>query len=176
MSVEQPLKLDLTTAMARLLSDRELRAQFRNDAGQVAVTLGIDESARETFVGLNPAELEEQAQGLIEKRKHEVARLLPLTWKPLSLRADPLFQEFAESFWPEGHRRHLLDAVRFGEYLGIHCERSLNTVEWNQRRFDLVGRSLSFHFVKDLIIEDQTRYAIQILIRWRGRIIQRFLF
>ena len=113
-------RIDLVTAVGRLLSSIELRDAFEQSPLAVADRLGIAESDRAVFLSLDAQQLNQQAETLIQKRWHEVRRLAPRTIEALGDSAGELFQFYAGRFWPQGHRRHQLDAFRFLQFLAAN--------------------------------------------------------
>jgi hypothetical protein len=109
--------LDLTLALARLLTDRALRLRFTADALQVARELELAPHEVAILCGVDPAELEAQAQTLLDKRRSEATRIVPRTWQLLGSAGTALFEEYATSYWPTGHLRHPSDALAFLRYL-----------------------------------------------------------
>lgn len=157
---------DAATVLGRLLADPVLRASLRRDPASVARTLEADP---QLLADLDPKGLEEQAQGLVDKRFHEVAKLLPITITCLGASAAAVFAEHAAAFWPEGHRRHALDADAFGRFLegrGLPACRS----ELNRLRFGMSGGRLGLRWVADAQVHGGARRALQILYRRRGAV------
>jgi hypothetical protein len=157
---------DLTTALGSLLADRELRRTLRRDPREAALRLGISEGE---LNGLDPEALEIQAESLVDKRRYEVFKRLPRSMKQLGARAPELFREFAEGFWPAGHRRHELDAARFADFLivrGLPLCRS----EGNCARFLAGTMLLSIGWARDVLIGGRPRPALEIFFRIRGRL------
>ena len=160
---------DLTTAVGRLLTDPVLRREFENSPVEVARKVAIRDVDREAFLSLDPREVQAQAQTLLEKRLHEVARLLPVTFKQLDPRARTYFLDYANSRWPKGHARHLDDAVGFCHYLGEIGVMEVSRSEFNRVKFILERGRFSIHFVKDFPVNDRRRPALQILFRRHRR-------
>lgn len=109
--------LELTPALARLLSDRALRLRFAADATQVARELELPPCDAEILCAMDPAALEAQAQTLVAKRRGEVARIAPQTWNLLAAAGAELFDEYACDRWPTGHLRHPQDTLAFLRFL-----------------------------------------------------------
>ena len=118
--------------LGRLLSDQDLRERFQAAPFKVATSLGLTGSNLELVCGIDPAELERQAETLLLKRWHEVRKLAPKSIEGL---ADglSLFRFFARHYWPEGHRRHLQDCVSFLRFLGEN-QISVDKGEWRMLR------------------------------------------
>lgn len=120
------------TAIATLLSDRDLREQFRNSPQAIAEHLGLAGAELELVARLDPAGLEQQAETLLNKRWHEVQKLLPMTLSSLGSEAAELYRFYAQQQWPQGHRRHLLDAAGFIAFLELN---QLGVVNRNEKRW-----------------------------------------
>jgi len=168
-------RIDLTTAMARLLTDSELRLAFRDDCEQLANELNLCCDDRAAFLGLDVDQLDQQADGLISKRREEVARLIPETWQRLGPSSDPLFRSFAESFWPASHKRHTEDAVAFAKFLQAQSIIVVYQPELNWRQFQLSDRRWRFCWIRDYLVNEEPHRALQLLYRWRGRHYQQFI-
>jgi len=157
---------DLTTVLGRLLAEPELRAEWRRDPESTARTLDADPAV---LASLDPVELEHQAETLVEKRFHEVTRLLPRTIAMLGVDAAAIFRDHAARFWPEGHRRHADDALTFGRRLEEH-RRPHSPSELHRLRFARGERRFSAAFVKDAWVGGRTRCALQVLYRRGGAV------
>src|SRR5689334_8958389 len=94
---------DPVTVLGRLLADPSLCAELRRDPAALARRLDVD---AEALRGLDLEGMEAQAETLLDKRFHEVGKLLPRTLAALGEAARPLFREHAGRTWPSGHRRH----------------------------------------------------------------------
>ena len=158
--------LDLVSALGRLLTDRPLREEFAADPDSAADRLGVCGAERATFCALNPTELAAQADGLIAKRLHEVASLLPVTFRRLGADAPRLFRRHAERFWPTGHRRHVADAVQFLEYVSTVAAAAFDLIEVATVRFHLRGSRLAMHWVR---AEAGVGHRRRVLVLIRGR-------
>ena len=113
MPARSNLEADWVTTQAQLLTDSCLRESFRKDPIAVATQLNIRPSEQLLFVELDADQLEAQAATLVNKRLHEVHGLMPRTFRALGVKAQPYFLSYSTTFWPKGHHRHLVDAVRF---------------------------------------------------------------
>jgi hypothetical protein len=157
---------DFTTVLGRLLADPALRAELRRDPGAVARALDADAAALHE---IEIDDLERQAETLLDKRFHEVAKLLPLTVAGLGAAAPEVFREHALGHWPEGHRRHAADASAFGRFLeGRGLPRSAS--ELHRLRFAMGTGRLSLGFVADAWVGGRPRRALQLLYRRRGAV------
>lgn len=147
---------DLTLVLGRLLADADLRALLRRDPSAAAEAL---DASPDDLAGLDADDLEAQAETLVGKRLHEVAKLLPRSTTP------ELFRAHAAAFWPRGHRRHLEDALAFARFLedrGAPRSRS----EIRRLRFAAGSGRWSAGFVSDAPLGGRTRTALQVL--WRS--------
>ncbi|OFW30928.1 MAG: hypothetical protein A3H97_19430 [Acidobacteria bacterium RIFCSPLOWO2_02_FULL_65_29] len=109
--------VELTSALARLLSDRTLRLRFNADRGEVARELELTTRDAAILCAVDAAGLEAQAQTLLDKRRSEATRIMPRTWKLLAPAGTGLFEEYASDHWPTGHLRHPMDALAFMRFL-----------------------------------------------------------
>ena len=113
----------LDIAIASLLSSPELREQFEMSSEKVAQMLNIADADLDAFMSIDTLELQRRADALLNKRWHEIRRLVPLTIDGLGAVANEVFRSYATNDWPVGHRRHPVDALRFLQFLianGIH--------------------------------------------------------
>jgi hypothetical protein len=151
--------------LARLLGDNALRQRFIADSQQVTRELTDDPGCIEFLASLDHLQLENQAETLVAKRQHEVAQLLPETWKRPGGISSSLFKSYAaESDWPDGHNRHLKDAESFGTWLVGHAKGELVMTELHRVRFLLSRRRLEVRIVRGGLIG----FQLQILFRQRG--------
>lgn len=158
--------LDLTTALARLLADTELRNAFVGDPEQVADQLPIRDADRDALISLDIEALQRQAMTLIDKRLYEVGRIIPQTIERLGCQAIGEFHRYADQNWPSGHRRHFDDALAFLDFLNSHGDRAIVCQsERNWLRFGVGQRRFSLHLVFDLMVGKRPRRAIQFLYR-----------
>ena len=126
--------IDFVTAFARLLSSQVLREQFRESPSSVSDQLGINQQDRSAFESLCADQVEQQAETLLNKRWHEVRRLAPKTTASLGEDGAEIFRYFASNDWPEGHRRHVVDAYRFLKFLRANGIQKPDRVELNRVR------------------------------------------
>lgn len=157
-------RLEFTPLLARLLSDRRLRERFAADRAAVAAELSADTAMREALLALDAAALELQAQGLVDKRRGEVANFLPLTLENLAGEASALFDAHAQQFWPQGHRRHLNDAVAFAAFLQQRGK-PVDSGELNRLHFIERKRFLRLALIRRATTGGKRRRAVQVLYR-----------
>jgi hypothetical protein len=142
--------VDFTSLLARLLSDSVLRREFARDRERTAKKLSVNADIRKALASLDPECLNRQAETLLRKRWFEISQLLPVTCAELSARPEhwALFVEYAETFWPEGHRRHLEDTLAFGRFLSERGVKELNELEWHRFRFGHSGHLIQISRVR----------------------------
>ena len=181
---------------ARLLSDAELRRRFISDRTSTLTEFGLDETDAQLLCRISDDQLEQQARGLLLKRQSEVADKIPQTWKRLGQDARQLFQTYAQqSPWPEGHRKHLLDAVAFCRFLkrqrdllqvgqpvsnqGARDGKTTQPVvnsEFHWIRFVGENRSFRIAIARDLEVDEKPNFCLQIFYRNRKRMPRHFVF
>jgi hypothetical protein len=103
-------------ALARIYTDSDLRERFFADPQAVGRQLGLasDESAR--LAQIPPQQAAYFAASLLNKRIHEVAKLLPLSARLLGQQFRKLFREYAQTGVPSGTKKHTEDAISFAAY------------------------------------------------------------
>ncbi|MBI3898015.1 MAG: hypothetical protein HY308_06930 [Gammaproteobacteria bacterium] len=169
-------EIDFTTALAKLLTDRDLRDLFRRDRDECTRQMSIRESDKPAFLALAPEHLDAQAETLVRKRLCEVRRFLPKTFRQLADRAESLFFAYAQTFWPQNHTRHREDAVTFGRYLVDHVRGTLYLPEYHRLQFTFENRRFSIHFSRHTEIRTGSCPAIQILWRSGGGKLNQVIF
>ena len=135
--------------LSRLLSDIGLRKRFCEDREQVVAELTDDATTATFLSAIDFTQLDAQAETLLGKRQHEIAELLPLTWRRLGNDARKLFREYAAtSLWPEGHLRHLFDACAFVMWLRQSGWPSVDA-EFNRISFAATGGRFAIRIVRE---------------------------
>ena len=170
-------QLDVVEAIGLLLRDRRLRSQFAENREATIVGLGVARAQSGYLREVSIEQLETQAESLIRKRCSEVAELIPEIWARLGSQARSVFGQYAEqSNWPEGHRRHAVDAATFCRYLSQHQSGVYLRSEHQWAEFVAGNRGFSIDLVPDLVVQNQRRWAIQICYRRRGRAQRRAVY
>ena len=160
---------DAVEAMGLLLRDRALRQRFAEDRHAVIKELGVVSDDHDCLLSLDVEQLEAQAESLIRKRRAEVVRFLPNTWSCLGTQALCSFHEYVDdSHWPQGHRRHLLDALGFCQFLEERKQVGYLKSEHQWVWFLANDRIFSIRIVSDLMIRENAWSGIQICFRLRG--------
>lgn len=160
---------DAIEALGLLLRDRALRKRFASDQSAVVKELGVASDQATFLCELNVQQLDAQARSLIRKRQAEVARLVPETWLRLGPEAHLQFRQYADqSPWPEGHRRHVIDADRFCTFLQNRGAPEHLKSEHHPVAFLAGNRPFSVKILTDLMVGEKERWAIQFCLRRKG--------
>lgn len=165
------MPIDFTTALGRLLSDGRLRALYLRDRAAAVRTLDLQTEDIPAFRALDAEALEAQACSLLDKRFHELGKFLPLTLARLKNEARKVFYKYANEYWPSGHRRHLDEAIVFGEFLQKQRPQYLDQAEFNRLCFCRTGRQRVIHVIRPGFLP-----AIQVLYRDRRNSPREILF
>ncbi len=163
-------QLDVVNALGQLLHDQQLLKRFIENRESVIEELGIAKDQSAFFLNLKDEQLKTQADSLVHKRRGEVAELIPNTWDRLGNKAISSFNQYAaEAEWPDGHRRHFLDAGQFCEFLRRQVSSGYLKSEHHWIKFLCHPKRISIRFVSDFIVRGKKRFAIQCCYRHRGR-------
>ncbi|MDG1890417.1 MAG: hypothetical protein P8L18_03820 [Verrucomicrobiota bacterium] len=158
--------IDFTTALSLLLSRSDFRRRLKETPGALLDEWNMNAEDRTSLLSIDLDHLEQQANGLISKRFHEVRPLLPMTLKELPMHGRKYFFKFADSFWPEGHHRHVLDALAFARFLerqkGDTCS---NHFEKAWLTFLIGNRRWITHALADFPWKNRLYYAWVIMYR-----------
>ncbi len=92
------------------------------------------------------SQLETQSQCLFGKRLHELRFFVPNTVEALGEELWPVFEDYASTFWPSGHRRHQLDALHFLKFLRAR-NRPVELREFNRIQFAVSGHRVVFKVI-----------------------------
>jgi hypothetical protein len=111
-----PEQLNEQQVLAMLLSNAELRAQFRCDPQRCLTGLGLPAALQGGMLLLDPEQLETQAATLLGKRWRAVRGLIPESSFANPGISRERFMVYASDNWPSGHRRHECDALAFLQY------------------------------------------------------------
>ena len=148
-----------------LLTRVALRREFRLDPRSALFHEGVTEEEFRELPAWNPDELEAQAHTLVEKRWHEVQQLLFSTLSDGGARYRECFGEYAPTNWPEGHQRHLIDAVRFADHLSRNGNQRDLGWRVNLLRFRLERSRFRVHWVRSLPVCSRWSCGVQVLYR-----------
>jgi hypothetical protein len=106
-------------ALARLLTDADLRARFATDLNEVERELALSPDDTTQLSALVMPDVERSARSLHAKRWNEVEKRLPLSACAAHQRHLPLrreFLQFAQTYVPQGSKRHAQDAIAFADW------------------------------------------------------------
>ena len=102
--------------LAQLYTDTELRLRFFANPQAVGVELGLNGDEAQQLAEF-AAYINTFANSLKWKRLGEVRELLPRTAKVLGKDFTALFWQYAETYLPQGIKKHREDAIAFANYL-----------------------------------------------------------
>jgi hypothetical protein len=109
--------VDVQNLLARIFTDEDLRLRFLLEPEKTGAENNLNEAEIEQIKQILPEQINFFADSLFYKRLHEVEKLLPLTRKALEKDFEKYFREFANQFLPQTIKKHLEDAIGFGEFL-----------------------------------------------------------
>jgi hypothetical protein len=109
--------LEQQNFLAKVFTDEHLREKFLSEPGNIGKENNLSETEIEQIRKVLPEQIKFFADSLFYKRLHEVEKFLPLTRKVLGKKFEIYFREFANEFLPNTIKKHLEDAIEFGEYL-----------------------------------------------------------
>ena len=147
---------DSTSLLGRLLTQQQTRLNYQSASGATYDVQG----------------LERQAQTLLHKRFSEIKKLISVSASRFDAADYRHFLDYAESYWPTGHRHHLLDALGFCEYLGRWESSKIDRREWNYLRFCADRKRFKIHLIRDgvqIIYQYGLHWPRQWKIYWRLR-------
>lgn len=111
------MELALQPILAQLYTNAELRSRFFAHPQLVGAQLGLNTTQIQQLSLLSAPQVNLFATSLKRKRLGEVRELLPLTAKALNKDFSKLFWQYAETYNPQGIKKHLLDAIAFASYI-----------------------------------------------------------
>lgn len=111
------MELALQPVLAQLYTNAELRSRFFANPQLVGAELGLNTTQIQQLSLLSAAEVNLFATSLKRKRLGEVQELLPMSAKALDKDFYKLFWQYAETYIPQGIKKHLLDAIAFANYI-----------------------------------------------------------
>lgn len=107
--------LESQQLLARLYTDRSARAEYVTDP----VGFVNKHRAEHSIAQLNAGQLLFFARSLLDKRAHEVRKLLPITAEVLGGDFFDKFKEYAATCLPAGPKKHAADAMAFCKSLVV---------------------------------------------------------
>ena len=108
---------EVQTALARLYTDAAWRAEFFAAPPRVGATVGLTAAEAQQLTQLQTAEVNFFALTLHGKRLNEIHKLLPLAHRAFGRQFDDYFRAYAETYLPDGTKKHLDDALAFAVFL-----------------------------------------------------------
>ncbi|KJH73038.1 hypothetical protein [Aliterella atlantica] len=111
------MELALQPILAQLYTNAELRSRFFTNPEAVGAQLGLNTTQIQQLAQLSAPAVNLFATSLKRKRLGEVRELLPMTAKALDKEFSKLFWQYAETYIPQGIKKHLLDAIAFASYI-----------------------------------------------------------
>jgi len=157
---------DFTTALARLLSNSTLRKRFFLNPDAIITEFSLSKNDRDNLLSLSFNEIEIQATTLLNKRLHEVQKMIPATFAYDKLLLTGEFFNYAQNYWPTGYNKHSLDAVHFCQYLKLK-KLPFSAAEVNRLKFSSKQHHFAVYFHKKLPVCGHYHLALQIMYRFR---------
>lgn len=124
--------IDFQSALALLLRDGGWRDAFRADAAGTCRRLGVEAADADVLAGLEPSQLEVQAEILLRKRLERIRPHLKESCRRLGPRLWAEFRRYGREHW---ENEGLADAVAFAGHLSVARPASLARWEWMRLRF-----------------------------------------
>lgn len=111
------MELALQPILAQLYTNTELRSRFFTNPEAVGAELGLNKTQIQQLSQLPSTAVNLFATSLKRKRLGEIRELLPMTAKALDKEFAKLFWQYAETYLPQGIKKHLDDAKSFASYI-----------------------------------------------------------
>lgn len=124
--------VDFQNALALLLRDGGWRDAFRTDAAATCRRLGVAEDDASVLAGLEPGQLETQADVLLRKRLERVRPHLTESCRRLGSGLWAEFRRYARERW---ENEGLADALAFAGHVAAVRPGALARWEWARLRF-----------------------------------------
>ncbi len=111
------MELALQSILAQLYTNAELRSRFFTNPEIVGAQLKLNSTQIQQLSQLSAPDVNLFATSLKRKRLGEVRELLPRSAEALNKDFSKLFWQYAETYNPQGIKKHLDDAKSFATYL-----------------------------------------------------------
>lgn len=108
---------DQQRLLAQLLTDANVRERWLENPSQAGNALALSPEDVTALASLPAPLLQRQAQALLSKRRLELKKLLPLTFRCLGPHGEFLHDHFAQHFFPDGFNPHRSEALAFAHWL-----------------------------------------------------------
>ena len=148
-----------TSVFAKLLSSSAYRSSFDQDPFRFIRQFDLSHEDAQSLLALNSRQLDLQARSLLRKRFFELKHYIPHSLEGDQKKLMGWFFEHGESFWPEGPKRHFIDAQEFLEELEIRKWSQVNRFEYLWVNFVLDCKKIKIGFSSDIYIQKA---------KWRG--------
>ena len=109
--------VDQQRVLAQLYTNTNLRECFLADPQGVGKELGLEEQDISAIAAISSRQLTLFARSLQNKRLGEIYKLLPLTYQVLGKKFKTLFPAYADTYVPQGRKKHRDDAIHFAAYI-----------------------------------------------------------
>ena len=110
-------KHPFTQLLADVLANPTIRKELVGNPQNLFERYELSVGQKQSLLSIVPEEIQQQAITLIDKRWHEINKLIPKTISFNPTEIQELFRFFATKFWPTGYRRHQIDAMKFIAFL-----------------------------------------------------------
>lgn len=134
--------------LARLYTDAEIRRDFLAEPLKIGFENNLNENEIAEIELILPEEITFFAESLFWKRLREVEKMLPLTKEFSSKNFASLFREFSQDFNPQTIKKHLEDAIGFGNFLQTkeisELSKSIAKFEKTKLEFFGFGKQIAF--------------------------------
>jgi hypothetical protein len=108
---------EIQRVLAQLYTNAALRERFFADPQAVGEELGLSDAEVQQVAQLSTQQVNLFANSLHSKRFGEVCKLLPLTYRVLGKHFVLLFRRYAETYIPQGIKKHRDDAISFATFV-----------------------------------------------------------
>ncbi len=118
---------EVQRGLATLLTDDALRQRFTADPHSAAQSLNLMPDDAAQLASLACSDVERFARSLRAKRWNEIQKLLPLSCRAaqgLGIGLRGHFLQFAQTYVPQGGKRHAQDALRFAAWFGQYSDQT----------------------------------------------------
>lgn len=149
--------LNVQNFLARIYTDENLRREFLSAPEKVGQENALNAKEISEIVEIFPDEINAFAESLFWKRRREVEKLLPLTRRHLSAEFKSLFRAFAPTFNSQSVKKHLEDALNFGDYL--QTKESVSDLVKNAVKFECAR--LEFYVLNKNIVVRFFNFDVQ---------------
>ncbi len=108
---------EVQQVLAQLYTNTLLRERFFANPQELGEELGLSYDEAQQLAQLSPQQVNLFASSLKRKRSSQVRELLPLTQQVLGKEFSKLFWRYAETYYPQGIKKHWEDAIAFCTFI-----------------------------------------------------------